>query len=111
MAGKARLAHLLLQYFRRLGTLPGRPDACPRRSRPVSPRVESRHRRVDCVAASEVADNNSFIFLRSGNSWHGVREVEAPEGHFRKAFIVVFEKAGLGARLLNRLGSERVAAE
>jgi len=65
----------------------------------------------ECVTSSEVADNNSFIFLRSGNSWHGVREVKAPEGHFRKAFIVVFEKAGLGAHLLNRLGSARVAAE
>jgi len=59
----------------------------------------------DCVATSEVAGNNSFLFLRRGNSWHGVREIQAPEGEFRKVFIVVFEKLGLGGRVMRRFGS------
>lgn len=59
----------------------------------------------DCVATSEVAGNNSFLFLRRGNSWHGVREIQAPEGEFRKVFIVIFEKLGMGSRVIRRLGS------
>jgi len=65
----------------------------------------------DCVAASEVTGNSSFLFLRNGNSWHGVREVTAPEGLFRRVFIVVFEKVGFGTRILNRLGPDRAVAD
>ncbi len=35
-------------------------------------------------------DNHSLIFGRRGNSWHGVRKIECPEGYYRKVFIVVF---------------------
>jgi hypothetical protein len=40
---------------------------------------------------AETMDNRSFIFARKLNSWHGVREIQCPEGAFRKVFIVVFE--------------------
>jgi len=49
----------------------------------------------DALAAARTGDNDSFIFARRGNSWHGVRELTCPEGHFRKVFIVVFEYANL----------------
>lgn len=49
----------------------------------------------DAVAAARTGDNDSFIFARRGNSWHGVRELTCPEGHYRKVFIVVFEYANL----------------
>ena len=37
-------------------------------------------------------DNHSLIFGRQGNSWHGVRRIACPENHYRKVFIVTFEK-------------------
>ena len=36
---------------------------------------------------------SSFIFTRRGNSWHGVRAINAPEGVLRKVFILVYEDA------------------
>jgi len=36
-------------------------------------------------------DNRSILFGRRGNSWHGVRAINCPDGHLRKVFIVVFE--------------------
>ncbi len=38
-------------------------------------------------------DNHSVIFGRRGNSWHGVRTINAPEGAMRKIFILVYEDA------------------
>jgi len=37
-------------------------------------------------------NNRSLIFGRRGNSWHGVRRINCPEGRYRKVFIVVFEE-------------------
>lgn len=42
---------------------------------------------------AETMDNRSLIFGRKGNSWHGVRAIEAPEGKLRKVFILVYEDA------------------
>jgi hypothetical protein len=53
----------------------------------------------DEIRVAECLDNRSLIFQRRGDSWHGVRRLECPEGRFRKVFIAVFEKPGLGARL------------
>ena len=41
---------------------------------------------------AQTMDNRSIIFGRRGNSWHGVRPINCPEGKFRKVFIVVFEE-------------------
>jgi hypothetical protein len=49
----------------------------------------------DKVEAGHGLDNHSLIFLRKGNSWHGVREIRCPENRMRKVFIVVFEKPAL----------------
>lgn len=40
---------------------------------------------VPCVG------NQSLLFARRGNSWHGVRPLACPEGELRRAFIVVIE--------------------
>lgn len=59
----------------------------------------------DQALAGESLGNRSLLFQRQGNSWHGVREIRAPEGYYRKVFIVVINdslRAGLrriGARL------------
>jgi hypothetical protein len=37
-------------------------------------------------------DNRSILFGRRGNSWHGVKRIQCPEGKHRKVFIVVFEE-------------------
>jgi 2OG-Fe(II) oxygenase superfamily len=49
----------------------------------------------DRVQAARTGENDSFIFARRGNSWHGVRELTCPEGVYREVFIVVFEYANL----------------
>ncbi|MEP5763446.1 MAG: 2OG-Fe(II) oxygenase [Halieaceae bacterium] len=46
----------------------------------------------DAEYPAETADNRSLLFGRRGNSWHGVRRINCPDGHFRKVFIVVFEE-------------------
>ena len=46
----------------------------------------------DAEYPAETADNRSLLFGRRGNSWHGVRRINCPEGHYRKVFIVVFEE-------------------
>ncbi len=51
------------------------------------------------AASSESLGNRSLLFGRNGNSWHGVREIRCPPGALRKVFIVVIERATLGARL------------
>ncbi|MBW2269259.1 MAG: hypothetical protein JRH16_11845 [Deltaproteobacteria bacterium] len=55
------------------------------------------------IACAQASGNWSFIFSRRGNSWHGVKEVVCPEGHFRKVFIVVIDKPGLRRRLTRTL--------
>ncbi len=59
--------------------------------------------------AANTLDNHSVIFLRKGDSWHGVREITCPEGQLRKVFIVVFEKPRLRQRIgrLLGMGSQR----
>ena len=43
------------------------------------------------IGRSQVLGNRSFLFVRNHNSWHGVREIECPDGAYRKVFIVVVE--------------------
>jgi hypothetical protein len=55
------------------------------------------------VESAAAIDNHSLLFLRNGDSWHGVREITAPEGRLRRVFIVVFEKTGLVQDVLRTL--------
>ena len=57
----------------------------------------------DHALASETLGNRSFLFSRRGNSWHGVREVACPEGHLRKIFIVVLNRADPVGRFKARI--------
>jgi len=45
----------------------------------------------DAEIAAEGIGNRSFLFARLERSWHGVREIQCPEGKYRKVFIVVVE--------------------
>ena len=56
------------------------------------------------IEAAETLGNRSLLFVRRGDSWHGVREVTCPEGRLRKVFILVFEKPSLAGRLRRLLG-------
>lgn len=52
----------------------------------------------DHAYAGESIGNYSLLFQRQESSWHGVREINCPEGHYRKVFIVVINdrlRAGL----------------
>lgn len=57
----------------------------------------------ESVTTSEAAGNRSLLFQRRGNSWHGVRPVRCPEGHYRKVFIVAINsrKRGLARHALD----------
>ena len=55
------------------------------------------------VVASQLLGNRSLIFVRSGNSWHGMRQIRCPEDRFRRVFIAVFEKPSVGHRLRQQL--------
>ena len=64
----------------------------------------------ETIAAAESLDNRSLIFLRRGNSWHGVREITCPEDQMRKVFIVVFELPGVLARVRRLVGLDAAAS-
>lgn len=51
-----------------------------------APSFEDFDRAID----GKTLGNYSFLFARQGNSWHGVRPIQCPEGEYRKVFIVVF---------------------
>ncbi len=38
--------------------------------------------------AGKTTGTHTFLFKRTRNSWHGVREIGCPEGHMRKVFMV-----------------------
>ena len=52
----------------------------------------------DTALPAKTAGNRSLIFMQTGNSWHGVRPIQCPEGELRKVFIVVANRAGPIAR-------------
>ena len=61
----------------------------------------------DFVSAHEAESmgNRSLLFVRKGNSWHGVHALRCPPGVLRKVFIVVIERARLGERLRRLLAA------
>jgi hypothetical protein len=58
--------------------------------------------------ASEAIGNRSLIFSRSGNSWHGVREIHCPEDRMRKVFIVVFNQSTLRYRIRDAIKGKEI---
>lgn len=42
--------------------------------------------------SAETVGNRSLVFKRTNHAWHGVKALNCPEEHFRKVFIVVYEK-------------------
>ena len=52
----------------------------------------------DSAVESLAVGNQSFIFTRRGNSWHGVKPLVCPEGQFRKVFIVVLNRSSWSSR-------------
>jgi hypothetical protein len=66
-----------------------------------APRCEDFRSAID----AKTLGNHSFLFARQGNSWHGVREIQCPEGLYRKVFIVVINDRwkAVGRKLLDRI--------
>lgn len=52
----------------------------------------------DEIISADVVGNQSVLFRRQGNSWHGVRALECPDGMYRRVFIVVIESLVQGLR-------------
>ncbi|KAF3361854.1 Uncharacterized protein PHSC3_001621 [Chlamydiales bacterium STE3] len=44
-------------------------------------------------AAVSNTDNHSFLFKNTSQAWHGVKELNCPEGKYRKLFNVIFSDA------------------
>lgn len=61
----------------------------------------------DQTIHSETMGNRSFIFTRLGNSWHGVREINCPEGYLRRVFIVVLNRSSPWWRLKAKFDPRR----
>ncbi|MDT8448892.1 MAG: hypothetical protein RQ847_01840 [Wenzhouxiangellaceae bacterium] len=57
----------------------------------------------DEALSSHSIGNFSLLFIRQGNSWHGVRPINCPEGCLRKVFIVVINRDTPWYRLRSRL--------
>ena len=76
--------------------------------RKSAPRFED----FDLAMDSESLGNRSLLFARQAKSWHGVREIRAPEGKYRKVFIVVVEDwaRSVQHRLVSRLRGKRASS-
>ncbi|MEM1081723.1 MAG: 2OG-Fe(II) oxygenase [Pseudomonadota bacterium] len=57
----------------------------------------------DEALSSESLGNRSLLFIRSGNSWHGVKPIHCPDGELRKVFIVVINQDTPWYRLRSKL--------
>ena len=57
----------------------------------------------DEALSSDSIGNRSLLFIRQGNSWHGVKRIRCPEGQLRKVFIVVIDNDRPWYRLRSRL--------
>ncbi|AKS41818.1 2OG-Fe(II) oxygenase [Wenzhouxiangella marina] len=53
----------------------------------------------DRAWTAKAMGNRSLLFQRQGNSWHGVRRLDCPEGRLRKVFIIVVNADNLAGRL------------
>jgi hypothetical protein len=76
--------------------------------RKSAPKFEDFDRAID----SESLGNRSLLFARREKSWHGVREIRAPEGRYRKVFIVVIEDwaRSVQHRVISRLRGRKASS-
>ena len=83
-------------------------DDAGRFERKSAPRFED----FPWFADSESLGNRSLLFARRKKSWHGVREIQAPEGRYRKVFIVVVEDwvRSMQHRVMSRLRGKRASS-
>lgn len=58
----------------------------------------------DKAEESIAIGNYSLLFARKNQSWHGVKEIQCPEGHMRKVFIVVVNRFNIVDRIERLLG-------
>lgn len=68
-----------------------------------SPRSAPAFEDFDRALSSESIGNRSLLFVRSGNSWHGVRPIDCPDGALRRVFIVVINRNSPWYRLRQKL--------
>ena len=55
------------------------------------------------VVEARCVGNQSLLFTRRGNAWHGVREILCPEDHMRRIFLVVLNRVKPLERLRRRV--------
>ncbi len=71
-----------------------------RKTRASNPEFEE----LKSVATSQAIGNYSLLFARGAHSWHGVRELNCPQGRMRKVFIVVINHLTPLLRLRRAVG-------
>ena len=59
------------------------------------------------IAAKSIG-NYSLIFKRTPRSWHAVREIQCPEDHLRRVFIVVVNPENLYRTIRDRVMGKKV---
>lgn len=57
----------------------------------------------DNQIAAETMGNRSLVFKRTNHAWHGVKALSCPKDHYRKVFIVVYERVRPIKTLRNRI--------
>lgn len=75
-------------------------DDCGRFDRRSAPSFEE----FDSEIAAQALGNQSFLFIRRHNSWHGVRPLRCPDGHMRRVFIVVIHRVSAVERARRLVG-------
>lgn len=58
------------------------------------------------IIPTESMGNRSLLFARTDHAWHGVKEIQCPEGSMRKVFIVVINRMTPKVRLRKLLGRD-----
>jgi hypothetical protein len=75
-------------------------DSDRRHDRRSAPGFDDFDREIE----GEHIGNRSLLFVRRNDSWHGVREIQCPEGLFRKVFIVVLDRVPAMESLRRQFG-------
>ncbi len=57
------------------------------------------------ITAGATSGTHSLLFKRTRNSWHGVREIDCPEGYMRKVFMVSIQHTNVLSRLYHLMAA------
>ncbi len=57
------------------------------------------------ITAGKTSGTHSLLFKRTRDSWHGVKEIDCPDGHMRKVFMVSIQHTNVLSRLYHLMAA------